>query len=135
MGTMQVAGTAILTVALIALTAACGGGDDAGATSARTSESTAAAAAAANAARRARLLPASSEPFKVRGSGFRARERVRVTGTATNGGAGVTRRVRATGRGTFVLTFSGIDACGGVEAAASGSRGSRASFQMSSLRC
>jgi hypothetical protein len=131
---MQLAGTAFLVVALVALTAACGGGgDNAGATSATASEP--AAAAAGNATRRARLLPASSDPFKVRGSGFRARERVRVTVTATNGGAGVTRRVRATGRGTFVLTFSGIDACGGVEAAASGSRGSRASFQMSSLRC
>lgn len=131
---MQLAGTAVLAVALIALTAACGGGDgDPGATSATAPEP--AAASTPVAARRARLLPASSDPFKVRGSGFRARERVRVTVTATNGGSDVTRRIRATGRGTFVLTFSGIDACGGVEAVASGSRGSRASFQMSSLRC
>ena len=131
---MQLAGTAVLAVALIALTAACGGGGDgASATSATASEP--AAASAADASRRARLLPASSDPFKVRGTGFRARERVRVTVSATNGGADVTRRIRATGRGTFLLTFSGIDACGGVEAVARGSRGSRASFQMSSLRC
>ena len=118
---MQLAGTAVLAVALIALTAACGGGGDgASATSATASEP--AAASAADASRRARLLPASSDPFKVRGTGFRARERVRVTVSATNGG-------------TFLLTFSGIDACGGVEAVARGSRGSRASFQMSSLRC
>jgi hypothetical protein len=131
---MQLAGTAFLVVALVALTAACGGGgDNAGGACATASEP--APAAPRHPPPPAPRRPASSDPFKVRGSGFRARERVRVTVTATNGGAGVTRRVRATGRGTFVLTFSGIDACGGVEAAASGSRGSRASFQMSSLRC
>jgi hypothetical protein len=84
--------------------------------------------------RRARLMPSVGDPFRVRGSGFRARERVRVTVTQT-GGRGVTRRVRATGRGTFVLAFAGIEACRGVEGVAAGTRGSRASFQFSSLTC
>ena len=50
-------------------------------------------------------------------------------------GEAVTRRVRATGRGSFVLSFSGIDACGGIEGVAIGTRGSHASFQFSSLVC
>jgi hypothetical protein len=49
--------------------------------------------------------------------------------------ARITRRVRATGRGTFVLTFSGVEACAGVSGVATGSRGSHASFQFSALVC
>jgi hypothetical protein len=59
---------------------------------------------------------------------------VRVVVTPT-GRAGITRRVRATGRGTFVLAYAGIEACGGVEGVAAGSRGSHASFQFSSFTC
>jgi hypothetical protein len=82
--------------------------------------------------RRATLMPISTgDPFKLRGSGFHARERVRVSVTPTAGEPRV-RRIRATGRGTFVLAFSAIQACGGVEGVAAGSRGSHASFQYSS---
>src|SRR4051812_27437668 len=103
--------------------AACGGAD------------TEPAAAASHATvHRARLTPAAGDPFRVRGSGFRARERVRVTVTPT-GGAGITRRVRATGRGTFVLAFRGIRGWGGVKGVAGGTRGSHASFQFSSVTC
>jgi hypothetical protein len=84
--------------------------------------------------RRAVVMPVTGDPFKVRGTGFRARERVRVTVTPTTGDATI-RGVRATGRGTFVLAFSGVEACGGVEGVAAGSRGSHASFQFSSLTC
>jgi hypothetical protein len=91
-------------------------------------------AATQTAARRALLLPAGSNPFRVRGSGFHARESVRVTVTPT-GRPGVTRRVRANGRGGFTLAFSGIDSCGGVHGVAAGSRGSHASFQFSSIMC
>jgi hypothetical protein len=85
--------------------------------------------------RRAVLMPVSTgDLFKVRGSGFHAGERVRVTLTQTNGSPRI-RRIRATGRGTFVLSFSGIQACQGVEGVAAGSRGSHASFQYSSLSC
>ena len=89
----------------------------------------------AAAKRRAILMPVSTgDPFKVRGSGFHARERVRVTVTPTAGSPRI-RRIRATGRGTFVLSFSAIQACGGVEGVAAGTRGSHASFQYSSLSC
>jgi hypothetical protein len=91
-------------------------------------------AAQQTAARRALLLPAASNPFRVRGSGFRSRERVRVTITPT-GRTGITRRIRANGRGAFSLAFAGIDSCGGVHGVAAGSRGSHASFQFSSIMC
>ena len=83
---------------------------------------------------RAALVPVSGDPFKVRGAGFRARERVRVTVTPTGGDA-IVRRVRATGHGAFALAFAGVQPCGGVEGVAAGSRGSHASFQFSSLTC
>ena len=38
-------------------------------------------------------------------------------------------------RGCFVLSFSGLEACGGIEGVATGTRGSHASFQLSSLTC
>ena len=78
----------------------------------------------------AHLAPSSITSLKVKGTGFHARERVRAVS-----GEAVTRRVRATGRGSFVLSFSGIDACGGIEGVATGTRGSHASFQFSSLVC
>jgi hypothetical protein len=78
------------------------------------------------------LLPDSTVPLRLRGTGFRARERVRVTVTPTVG-APLGRRVRATGRGTFVLTLPALDAAGGIEGVAAGGRGSHASFQLSSL--
>jgi hypothetical protein len=84
--------------------------------------------------RRAVLTPAAGTPFRVRGSRFLARERVRVTVTPT-GGRGITRRVTASARGTFVLTFEGVLPCRGVNGRATGSRGSRASFAFSSFRC
>ena len=125
---MQVTGAAAFVPALaaIALAASAGGGTGGG---------TGASGQGGPAARhRATLMPVSSDPFKVRGTGFRARERVRVTVTPTGGDA-IVRRVRATGRGTFVLGFSGVRACGGVEGVAAGSRGSHASFQYSSFTC
>jgi len=82
----------------------------------------------------ARLAPSSFEPLQVRGTGFRAYERVRVTVTPSAGEA-ISHRVRATHRGGFVVSFAGVQACGGIEGVATGSRGSHASFQSSSLTC
>jgi hypothetical protein len=79
---------------------------------------------------RAVLRPASITPLKLQGTGFHPGESVRVTVTPSTGG-GVTRRVRAGRRGSFVVGFPGIDACGGLEGDARGSRGSQASFQFS----
>lgn len=121
---MQVTGAAVFVPALaaIALAASAGASPDP-------------SAHGGQAARhRATLIPVNGDPFKVRGAGFRARERVRVTVTPTAGDA-IVRRVRASGRGTFALAFSGVQPCGGVEGVAAGSRGSHASFQFSSLTC
>jgi hypothetical protein len=122
---MPLAGALAVTAVLVALgvaVAIAGPGGDA------------TPAAQSTGARRALLMPVGSDPFRVRGSGFRARERVRVTITPTGRG-GVTRRVRANGRGTFTLAFAGIDSCGGVHGVAAGSRGSHASFQFSAIMC
>jgi hypothetical protein len=83
---------------------------------------------------RAILTPVAGTPFRVRGSRFRPNERVRVTITPT-GRTGIVQRVRASRRGTFVLAFRGVQACRGVHGTARGSRGSRAAFQFSSVRC
>jgi hypothetical protein len=83
---------------------------------------------------RATLMPLSLDPLKVRGSGFKRRERVRVTVTPT-GGAGVTKRFRAKRNGSFTVAFGAMDACGGFEAVAVGRRGSRASMQFSAVGC
>jgi hypothetical protein len=80
------------------------------------------------------LHPASTEPLRLRGTGFHARERVRVTLTPS-AAARVTRHVRASRAGTFELSFGLVDACGGYEARALGSHGSRASMQFSTFAC
>jgi hypothetical protein len=128
-GVMSVTGAAVFVPALAALVLGAGGG-----AAPRDDPQQGGSPAAGAAAHRARLVPLVGATFRVRGSGFRARERVRVTVTASAGDP-VVRRVRATGRGTFVLAFSGIEACGGVAGAATGSRGSRASFQFSTFTC
>lgn len=92
------------------------------------------AAASAPAARRAVLRPVAGDPFRVQGSRFLAGERVRVTVTPT-GRTAIVRRVTASHRGRFVLTYRGIRSCAGVHGVARGSRGSRAAFQLSSVRC
>jgi hypothetical protein len=109
-------------LALLAGTGASGAGSPAAATAAKA------------ASRRALLVPLAGTPFRVRGSRFGAGERVRVTVTPT-GRAAIVRRVRASRRGAFVLAFARVRACRGVQGTATGSRGSLASFQFSSVRC
>jgi hypothetical protein len=82
----------------------------------------------------ARLSASGIETLKVRGSGFHARERVRLTITPSTQRR-IVRHVRATRAGTFVTTFANVEACAGVNGVAAGSRGSHASFQYSSLVC
>jgi hypothetical protein len=122
---MPLAGALAVTAVLVAL----GVGVAVGSSDREPAPSTQAAAK-----RRALLMPSGTDPFRVRGSGFRARESVRVTVTPT-GGAGIARRVRANGRGTFTVAFARVDSCGGVHGVATGSRGSHASFQFSTIMC
>jgi hypothetical protein len=115
---VKVARWASLLVLVTAL-AACGGEDDPG-------------AAASTGATHARpvLRPAGTAPFRVRGTGFRAGERVRLAITPSAGTA-IVRRLHASRTGTFAASFDEVDACGGVEGVATGAHGSRASFQLS----
>ncbi|MGI8780517.1 MAG: hypothetical protein ACR2L8_10190 [Solirubrobacteraceae bacterium] len=82
----------------------------------------------------ATLTPRGLSPLALKGSGFKRRERVKVTVTPT-GRDGETLRMRAKRNGAFTATFPGVMACDGVEALAVGRRGSRASFQLSSVGC
>jgi len=78
-------------------------------------------------AERARLMPVSQNPLRVKGNGFRPRERVKLTVVGT----AVRRWVTASSRGSFVVGFPGLDPCNGVTVKATGSRGSRAAFNLS----
>ncbi len=92
------------------------------------------AALAGSGSHHARLVPSGLAPFKVKGTGFHARERVRLTVTPSMGDR-IVRRVRATRGGTFVVSFPGVEPCAGVRGVATGTRGSHATFQDSSLVC
>lgn len=76
---------------------------------------------------RARLVVAADAPLTLRGYGFVARERVRVT--VRSGERGTSKRVRAGVRGRFRIMFESVtfDRCGeGLEVAAVGDQGTRA---------
>jgi hypothetical protein len=79
------------------------------------------------------LVPVAEAPLKLRGTHFAARERVRVR--VTVGDETLSRRARAGRGGAFTVVFAGVNACDGVSGEATGSRGSRASFQFSSFAC
>ena len=95
---------------------------------------TAAGGAAAEHGAGAKLLPRSLQPLELKGSGFKRRERVRVTVTPT-GSDGVSKRLRAKRNGSFTVAFPGVRTCNGIEAVAVGRRGSRASFQFAAIGC
>jgi hypothetical protein len=83
-------------------------------------------AATAAAAARPRLSVVRAVPVTVHGTGFTARERVRVTvRTATRGAV---RSTRADAHGAFTVRFAGVrlGRCGAV--AATGARGDRATL-------
>lgn len=82
----------------------------------------------------AKLMPRSLEPLQLAGSGFKRRERVRITVTPT-GSEAHSKRLRAKRNGSFTARFAGVDACNGIEAVAVGRRGSRASFQFAAVGC
>jgi len=71
-------------------------------------------------------------PLQFRGSGFRAQERVRVVAGA--GLVSVTKRVRASGHGSFAVAFKfGASHCSGLRVMAIGNAGSRATLKRAPL--
>jgi hypothetical protein len=85
----------------------------------------------AGTASRPTIAPADTSPLRLRGALFRPGERVRVT---VNGEGRATKRVTASAKGTFVVTFAGSAGCN-LTVVATGDEGSRASFQLSSFVC
>jgi hypothetical protein len=76
---------------------------------------------------RASLTMKSLRPLTVAGSGFKAAERVRITGAGT-------KTLTASRGGAFTTRLTGADPCG-LTIVAMGSRGSRASLNFSKLLC
>jgi hypothetical protein len=92
-------------------------------------------AAGADAERqRPRLKIVTTDPFVVRGTAFRARERVRLLVVASSV---YERTVKAKPNGTFVVRLKpiGDDPCMGVSVQAIGNRGSRADAWMLRIDC
>jgi hypothetical protein len=84
--------------------------------------------AGSSSSKRPSLRFAETVPLRVAGSHFRARERVRVTVTVSAKGS--TRKVRASGKGSFMAVFSiGAGRCSEVRVIAVGSGGSRATLK------
>jgi hypothetical protein len=83
-------------------------------------------AAPAAAGIKPRLALVHASPLTVRGTGFAARERVRVT--VRTAARTVVRSARTSGAGAFTVRFAGVrlGPCGAV--AAAGARGDRATF-------
>lgn len=79
------------------------------------------------------IAPYAQNPLAVKGSGFRPRERVRVSvkGVATP----KTLSLRASPKGTFSVAFRNVSGCDSITVTASGSKGSRASFNLSQIVC
>jgi len=70
-------------------------------------------------------------PLVVRGTGFKAHERVRVT--AAPGGV---RRVRSRANGHFTASFPGsVDRCVGLSVVATGTRGDQAALKLPQPAC
>jgi hypothetical protein len=87
---------------------------------------------AQSAVARARIIAAAGNPIRVRGLGFKARERVRVW---IAGNPGTTKRVTASARGRFAVNLTTGSSCPDVTVKAAGNRGSRASYHVSSPVC
>lgn len=75
-------------------------------------------------------MPARKNPFRVQGTGFVPHERVQVAIVGRT-----SRTVAAGSSGSFRVTFPGVSSCDSVTVDATGSKGSRASFNLSQIAC
>jgi hypothetical protein len=82
---------------------------------------------------KARLMPASLAPPTLKGTGFKAGEKVTVK---VVDGLAFTRRAVANSSGSFTVRLPPTtDRCNGMTAYAVGDKGSRASFQFAQFTC
>jgi hypothetical protein len=85
-------------------------------------------AAGSTPARHSALSLVKPVPLQGRGTGFHARERVRVVAIAAP--ASATKRMRASSRGSFTAAFKfGASHCSGLRVIAVGNAGSRATLK------
>lgn len=84
------------------------------------------------AVRQAQIAPMGQTPLTVKGSGFRPSERVRLV---VKGSQGAALTAKAGPDGSFVAAFRGLNGCDSVTVTAAGSKGSRASFNLSQIAC
>jgi archaellin len=84
------------------------------------------------AVRQAHIAPMGQNPLTVKGSGFRPGERVRLV---VKGSQGAALTAKASPDGSFVAAFRGLNGCDSVTVSAAGSKGSRASFNLSQIAC
>jgi hypothetical protein len=78
------------------------------------------------------IRPLSTEPLRIKGTGFRPGERVTLAAKGTRNKA--RRSVTASDKGSFVAKL-GSAGCDSLTVYAVGNRGSRASFNLSSFVC
>jgi hypothetical protein len=79
---------------------------------------------------RPQLAPVGQQPLTVKGTGFQPDEKVRLV---ANGGKPTT--VVADSAGVFEARLPGVDSCDSVTVEATGSKGSRADFNLSQIAC
>jgi hypothetical protein len=81
---------------------------------------------------RPQIASMGQNPLTVKGTGFRPGERVRIVVKGSQGG---TLTGKAGPDGSFAATFRGVNGCDSVTVTAVGSKGSRASFNLSQIAC
>jgi hypothetical protein len=84
------------------------------------------------AVRQAQIVPMAQSPLTVKGMGFGPGERVRLVVKGSEGGA---LTAKAGKDGSFAAAFRGVNGCDSVTVTAAGSKGSRASFNLSQIAC
>ena len=84
------------------------------------------------AVRHAQIAPMGQSPLTVKGTGFRPGERVRLVVRGSQGGA---LAAKAGPDGSFAAAFRWMNGCDSVTVTATGSKGSRASFNLSQIAC
>jgi hypothetical protein len=84
-------------------------------------------------AARPQISASSQSPLTIDGTGFRSNERVRIV--VDGGGAEAWENTHASRRGRFRVVLNGVKGCDSLTVSAAGSKGSRASLNVSSYVC
>jgi hypothetical protein len=77
-------------------------------------------------------MPLHQQPLVVKGTGFQAGEKVALAAKGLHSSRAI---ATADGSGEFEATFHGLKNCDSVTVVATGSKGSRAQFNLSQIAC